>query len=399
MTKYLIILSFVGQLSYGQTYSKCGIIPENENSVLRNITNWGYGYSDLLNDLNNWDNVSFVSVDSIGASVQNRALWELTISNHLESTTLPRIYIHARTHPGEEESFWVTNEIINILLSDDPYANFIRNNTIFHIIPMYNPDGVELGYARENAHGIDIESGWDDNPLEPEVAVLKNRFIELMDTSNPIEVALNMHSAYACYRYFVYHDSYGTSPLYAQLEQNYITGIQDYFLNGIEPWTHYVSWTNGTPDQYPESWWWMTQGENVMALTYEDMNACDNTGLYDSTANAIVRGTMGYLGLEYSGTNSDYIVSPTSFELKQNYPNPFNSITTIRFTIIRNNQIPVSILIYNSSGMHVDTIIKQPLTPGDYELSWDASSQVSGVYFIQLRIGDNAQTSKMVYLK
>jgi len=109
MTKYLIILSFVGQLSYGQTYSKCGIIPENENSVLRNITNWGYGYSDLLNDLNNWDNVSFVSVDSIGASVQNRALWELTISNHLESTTLPRIYIHARTHPGEEESFWVTN--------------------------------------------------------------------------------------------------------------------------------------------------------------------------------------------------------------------------------------------------------------------------------------------------
>jgi hypothetical protein len=143
----------------------------------------------------------------------------------------------------------------------------------------------------------------------------------------------------------------------------------------------------------------MTQGENVMALTYEDMNACDNTGLYDSTANAIVRGTMGYLGLEYSGTNSDYIVSPTSFELKQNYPNPFNSITTIRFTIIRNNQIPVSILIYNSSGMHVDTIIKQPLTPGDYELSWDASSQVSGVYFIQLRIGDNAQTSKMVYLK
>ena len=49
--------------------------------------------------------------------------------------------------------------------------------------------------------------------------------------------------------------------------------------------------------------------------------------------------------------------------------------------------------------MHVDTIIKQPLTPGDYELSWDASSQVSGVYFIQLRIGDNAQTSKMVYLK
>ncbi|MBL7013003.1 MAG: T9SS type A sorting domain-containing protein [Candidatus Marinimicrobia bacterium] len=399
MIKYFFILSIAAQFIVGQTYSKCGIIPETENSVLRNTYNWGYGYNDLLNDLNIWNESPFVTIDSIGASVQNRALWEMTISGEPESTTLPRIYIHTRTHPGEEESFWVVDEIINILLSDAPYADFIRNNTIFHIIPMYNPDGVELGYARENAHGVDIESGWDDNPLEPEVAVLKNRFIELMDTPNPIKVALNMHSAYACYRYFVYHDSYGTSPLYAQLEQNYITGVRDYFLNGIEPWTHYVSWTNGTPDQYPESWWWMTHGENVMALTYEDMNACDDTGLYDSTANAIVRGTMDYLGLEYSGTDSDYIISPARFVLEQNYPNPFNSSTTIRFSILMNNQLTTSIHIYSATGQLIETVLNQPLPSGDYELSWDGSSHVSGVYFIQLKIGDKTQSRKMVYLK
>ena len=44
---------------------------------------------------------------------------------------------------------------------------------------MHNPDGVELGYSRENANGLDIESGWDDNVLEPEVSVLQNRFLEL----------------------------------------------------------------------------------------------------------------------------------------------------------------------------------------------------------------------------
>ena len=64
---------------------------------------------------------------------------------------------------------------------------------------MHNPDGVELGYPRENANGIDIESGWDDLVLQPEVSALKNRFIDLMiPVANPIKVALNMHSAYAC---------------------------------------------------------------------------------------------------------------------------------------------------------------------------------------------------------
>ena len=60
----------------------------------------------------------YVVVDSIGFSVQNRALWEITISNQPESSSHHRIYIHARTHPGEEESFWVTKEIINILVSN-----------------------------------------------------------------------------------------------------------------------------------------------------------------------------------------------------------------------------------------------------------------------------------------
>ena len=74
-------------------------------------------------------------VDSIGFSVQNRALWEITISNQPESSSHHRIYIHARTHPGEEESFWVTKEIINILVSNSQFAESIRSNFIFHIIP------------------------------------------------------------------------------------------------------------------------------------------------------------------------------------------------------------------------------------------------------------------------
>ena len=178
-----------------------------------------------------------MTIDSIG-QVENRAI------DNPASNTYKRVYIHARTHPGEEEAFWVVDEIINFLLADTPEAVFIRSQSIFHIVPMHNPDGVELGFPRENANGIDVESGWDDNVLEPEVTVLQNRFIDLSFViPNPIEVALNMHSAYACKRYFVYHHENGTSENFTELERDFISGIQSYYPGGFEDWSYFVSWT------------------------------------------------------------------------------------------------------------------------------------------------------------
>ena len=381
---------------------KCGYIyGDQPNHFVARIANWGYGYDSLLVDLERWGESPFVTVDSLGASVQNRALWELTIADDPESSSNHRIYIHARTHPGEEESFWVTNEIINFLISDTPLAAFIRNNCIFHIIPMYNPDGVELGYARENANGVDIESGWDDVPLELEVAVLKNRFIELTSfVNNPIEVALNMHSSYSCKRYFVYHDAAGTSENYTILEQQFINAVQSYFVDGFEDWDYFVSWTSGTPDQYPESWWWMNHSENVMALTYEDMN-CEAAGNYDSTAYALVLGVCEYIGLDLSQIQNEAAI-PSGYSLLQNYPNPFNPVTTLRYDLPENSY--VNITIYDMLGREVKTMVNQVQNAGYRSIIWDATNdygkQVSaGVYLYRIQAGEYMQTKKMVFLK
>jgi hypothetical protein len=401
MIQLLPILIFFSFLS-GQTNSKCGIIPENETLFSRDSQNWGYGYDSLLVDLDRWNESPFVSIDSLGASVQNRAIWELTITDDPESSTNHRIYIHTRTHPGEEESFWVTNEIINILLSDTPLGDFLRVNFTYHIIPMYNPDGVELGYPRNNANGIDIESGWDDVPLEPEVAVLQNRFIDLMwNVDNPIEVALNMHSAYACLRYFVYHASEGTSSEYTGMEQLFINSVRSHFPGGIEPWSYFVSWTSGTPDQYPESWWWMNHGENVLALTYEDMN-CDEAGLYDSTANAIVRGIINYLGLDFTGISEEKGSILSGFVLEQNYPNPFNSITTIQYSLPQEDK--VTLILYDLKGSQIKTLINDRQIPGVKTLMWngknDAGKPVpSGIYLYTMASGNIITTRKMIFLK
>jgi len=391
-------------IMYSQVESvdKCGYIyGDQPNHFLTRTVNWGYGYDSLLVDLVRWGTSPFVTVDSLGASVQNRALWELTIADNPQSSSNHRIYIHARTHPGEEESFWVTNEIINFLISDAPLAAFIRSNCIFHIIPMYNPDGVELGYARENANGIDIESGWDDVPLELEVAVLRNRFFELMAlVNNPIKVALNMHSSYSCKRYFVYHDAAGTSDNYTILEQQFINGVQSYFLGGFEDWDYFVSWTSGTPDQYPESWWWMNYGENVMALTYEDMN-CEAAGNYDSTAYAMVLGVCNYIGLDLSQIENEASM-PGSYSLLQNYPNPFNPTTTLRYDLPENSH--VTITIYDMLGRKVKTLINETQDAGYRSIIWDATGNngeraSAGIYLYQIQAREYMQTKKMVLLK
>ena len=391
-------------ITYSQVESvdKCGyVFSDQPNHFLTRTANWGYGYDSLLVDLERWGASSFVTVDSLGASVQNRALWELTIADNPQSSSNHRIYIHARTHPGEEEAFWVTNEIINFLISDTPLAAFIRSNCIFHIIPMYNPDGVELGYNRENANGVDIESGWDDVPLELEVAVLKNRFIELtLLVNNPIEMALNMHSSYSCKRYFVYHDTAGTSESYTILEQEFINGVQSYFLGGFEDWDYFVSWTSGTPDQYPESWWWMNHGENVMALTYEDMN-CDAAGSYDSTAYALVLGICEYLGLDLTQIQNE-ADKPSGYSLLQNYPNPFNPVTKLRYDLPENSH--VNITIYDMLGRAVKTMVNQHQNAGHRSIIWDGTNDYdntvsTGIYLYQIQAGAYTRTKKMVFLK
>ena len=40
---------------------------------------WGYGYDSLLTDLQRWEQNAYLTTDSLGANLQNRALWQLAI--------------------------------------------------------------------------------------------------------------------------------------------------------------------------------------------------------------------------------------------------------------------------------------------------------------------------------
>ena len=367
---------------------------------------WGYGYDSLLVDLVRWEQSPYVTIDSIGASVQNRALWQLTITSDLPTTsnTKKTIFVHARTHPGEVQAFWVTNELINLLISEDPFSQFVRENCTFYIIPMYNPDGVELGYPRENANGVDLESNWNTFPSEPEVQTLRNRFSELMSSPAPIETALNMHSAIACTRYFVYHDAVGTSYQYTILEKDFINGVRFYFPNGphgIEPWNYFVSWTSGTPLYYPESWFWLNFAESVMALTYEDMN-CPEAGAYDTTAFALLHGVTDYLGVVTTIAFEPPLRQNQQLALDQNYPNPVQLSQQDAHTIIQYKlQGPqnIRLSLYDVLGRRIATLDQGFRNSGTQRVYFDASKLSSGIYLYRLETPIGSQTKKLFIIQ
>ncbi len=58
------------------------------------------------------------------------------------------VVITSRVHPGESNSSFIMKGILDYLVSDDEGARYLRNNFVFKIVPMLNPDGVIIGNSR-----------------------------------------------------------------------------------------------------------------------------------------------------------------------------------------------------------------------------------------------------------
>lgn len=89
-------------------------------------------------------------------------------------------------------------------------------------------------------------------------------------------------------------------------------------------------------------------------------------------------------------------------QLFNNYPNPFNAGTTISYTLPGAEH--VTLILYNSAGQQVLTLIDQNEQCGDHKVFWDGKDRsgqaaASGVYVYLLKAGDLVQQKKMVVLK
>lgn len=88
---------------------------------------------------------------------------------------------------------------------------------------------------------------------------------------------------------------------------------------------------------------------------------------------------------------------PSEFKLYQNYPNPFNPSTSIRYQV--ENIKHIKLVVYDVLGKEIAVLVNERQSPGIYEVSFDAGSLSSGVYYYKLIGEDFIVTKKMVLLK
>jgi hypothetical protein len=88
---------------------------------------------------------------------------------------------------------------------------------------------------------------------------------------------------------------------------------------------------------------------------------------------------------------------PTEFALLQNYPNPFNPTTTIEFHLPMASQVKV--IVYNSQGQLVATLVDERLATGVHKVPFAASNLSSGLYFYKITAREFTEAKKMMLLK
>jgi len=114
--------------------------------------------------------------------------------------------------------------------------------------------------------------------------------------------------------------------------------------------------------------------------------------------NVLIGSVSGHeLEVSYSNSNEMYQYGPYSFELKNVVPNPFNPVAQISFALSSDGFVELS--AFNLNGQEVDRIFVGFQSKGMHNYTWDASDLPTGIYYVQLRQGQNVQTTKAILMK
>jgi len=158
---------------------------------------------------------------------------------------------------------------------------------------------------------------------------------------------------------------------------------------------HTVETDNGVPTN--DVWTW---NYNWMACDY-----LPQVVVMESEPGADEDFTSGWFNRigSISGSGEPVEIVPLVFQLDSPYPNPFNPETTIPYSI--HQRTNVELVIFNSLGQRVRTLVSGQVPPGSYSIVWNAADNAgnpvgTGVYYCRLSsLQGNASVQRLVLLR
>ena len=192
-----------------------------------------------------------------------------------------------------------------------------------------------------------------------------------------------------------------------------------------EPWNScLVKYSGVTVDSanadgtynYGESYVTDSSGGNHTRVTWSDGRTVFFAGATAVSVNkgdkfGSITGILGYTHTNYklcprndhdivgfiNDVKNNQNVLPTAYKLNQNYPNPFNPSTIISYELPKTGL--VTIRIFNILGQQVRTLVNETQNAGSHQISFNANSLSSGIYFYSLTVNNYSQVKKMMLIK
>jgi hypothetical protein len=158
-----------------------------------------YREAEFINSLRSKSNIT---IAKLGITKELREINLLTITDSTVACLGKKVVlITAMQHAGEYPGGFIIEGLVNFLLSNDPVAVKSRQENIYKIVPMMNPDGIFHGMTRYNSNNEDLNVEWDDDttdtihaPVEPEVASVKLWLRDWIRQGKTINIHIDLHS-------------------------------------------------------------------------------------------------------------------------------------------------------------------------------------------------------------
>lgn len=193
-----------------------------------------------------------------GKSVNGRDMRYLDIYEY-GKVDKAMVVILSRQHPPEISGWLAMHHFVEAILDTNVLANAYRKKFRTLVLPLLNPDGVDMGHWRHNAYGIDLNRDWGMY-VQPEIKQSVDFIVrEQKKNDNEVILGIDFHSTQ--------EDIFYT---YADTMISEIPKFKDYWIYGIDramPDHEPVDEPSGLSQPYSKVWFY-TQFE-AEGITYE----------------------------------------------------------------------------------------------------------------------------------
>ena len=150
----------------------------------------------------------FISTTEIGQSRAGKPLHLLKIGNADDQNM---IMVLTRQHPPEVTGHIAMMAFVEAIAGNSETARQFRDKFSTYVVPMVNPDGVDMGHWRHNMGGIDLNRDWA-NVNQPEVKAIQDFMQSKVANGGKFYFAVDFHSTWEDIYYTINPELKGNKP-------------------------------------------------------------------------------------------------------------------------------------------------------------------------------------------